>query len=78
MEVLHVAEIAIATKHSDGQNEFVRQTPKVADILARLQASYDRYRNVVLARLDNTTAASTSWLAGYASPNYDPVTNLAT
>lgn len=78
MEVLHVAEISIATKHSDGQNEFVRQTPKVADILARLQASYDRYRNVVLARLDNTTAASTSWLAGYASPNYDPVTNLAT
>ena len=78
MEVLHVAEIAIATKHSDGQNEFVRQTPKVADILSRLQASYDRYRNVVLARLDNTTAASTSWLAGYASPNYDPVTDSTT
>jgi hypothetical protein len=78
MEVLHVAEISIATKHSDGQNEFVRQTPKVADILSRLQASYDRYRNVVLARLDNTTAASTSWLAGYASPNYDPVTDSTT
>jgi hypothetical protein len=75
MEVLQVAEISIATKHSDGQNEFVRQPYKVAELLERLKASYLRYRDMVLVNLNQTTTPSTSWLAGYASPAYDPVTN---
>ena len=78
MEVLQAAEISIAAKHSDGQNEFVRQPHKVAEVLERLKGSYQRYRDMVLTNLDQTVTAATSWLAGYASPSYDPVTNTTT
>jgi hypothetical protein len=75
MEVLQAAEISIASKHSDGQNEFVRQAYKVADLLARFSAVYNRYRDMVLESLDQPSTTSPSWMVGRAIPSYDPVTN---
>jgi len=45
-------------------------------LLNRLNASYLRYRDLVLSNLGETVTASTTWLAGVATPTYDPVTNL--
>jgi hypothetical protein len=75
MEVLQAAEISIASKHSDGQNEFVRQTYKVADLLLRLSAVYNRYRDLVLEELDQPSTTAPSWMVSRAIPDYDPVTN---
>jgi hypothetical protein len=78
LEVLQAADISLAQRHSDGQNEFARQTYKVEDLLNRLNASYLRYRDLVLSNLGETVTASTTWLAGVATPTYDPVTNTTT
>lgn len=76
MEVLQSAEISIAAKHSDGQNEFSRQAYKVPELLQRFAAVYGRYRDLALTNLGQTVSASASWMVSLASPDYDPVTNL--
>lgn len=75
MELLQAAEISLATKHSDGQNEFARQAYKVGDLLQRFAGVYGKYRDLVLTYLGYTVVASTSWMVNRAIPDYDPVTN---
>ena len=75
MEVLQAADISIAQRHSDGQNEFARQSYKTAELLQRLNATYSRYKDMALINLGRATTPSTTWLVGSASPSYDPVTN---
>lgn len=75
MEVLQSAEISLAAKHSDGQNEFSRQAYKVSELLQRFAGVYARYKDMVLSSLGETTTASPSWMAALVRPDYDPVTN---
>lgn len=67
-------QIAVATRQSDGQNEFQRQAFDWEALRRNLEAALARYREALLESLTPTkTVATPTWI-GRAAPSFDPVT----
>ena len=68
----------LAESINDGQSEMQRsKREKLADLLAMLKASADRYKELLLPLVGGTVTEDVAFLAK-ASPSYDPVTNETT